>query len=321
MKENDKINQIPETDPENLNDAGSTPGKKPGGLRTRSITAVAIVTVYVTVLALTVALDWRWIFDGFTILVTVAAALEVARAFGNRYAPPLRVFIILNVVLGYTAFYLVHFLASPNGSGGITAYFSVLAVMLLACIGYNMFSKKNSMSNVLSTMLVLVYPATICVYMLALNYFPREFANSAVIMLFLVPAFSDTGAYVIGSLFRGPKLAPKISPKKTISGACGGVLGGMLAGAVALLLSIYTSSVGQLSTVTGWNIAHYLIIGAIGSLFVLAGDLIASYIKRQCDVKDFGKLLPGHGGVLDRMDSTIICAIFLYVYYMVITLP
>ncbi|MCL2375671.1 MAG: phosphatidate cytidylyltransferase, partial [Firmicutes bacterium] len=238
---------------------------------------------------------------------------------------PMMVIVAITVVLGFVVYYLVHFLI-PFPGGGISAYIAVLALMFLVAIIYNMFSKKHSMPNVLSTMFVLVYPATIGVYMLALNYLPqgnlpqgRTVSNAAILLLFLIPALADTFAYFVGSLFKGPKLAPSISPKKTISGAVGGILGGVAAGAIVLALSFISGSPIAIGRQPGGvNIAHFLVMGGVGAIFVILGDLLASYVKRQCDIKDFGKILPGHGGILDRVDGMLLCGVFLFVYFYVL---
>ena len=74
----------------------------------------------------------------------------------------------------------------------------------------------------------------------------------------------------------------------------------------------------MLSSTMGLNIMHYLILGFAGALFTQLGDLIASYVKRQCEIKDFGKTLPGHGGILDRIDGMLLNAVFLYIYLMIL---
>ena len=313
--------------------------KKRSGLKTRAITSVFIAAVYVVVLLFTLPSVGpelqgrqvlRFVYDIFVVLIALAAGLEMCRAFANKYAKPLWVFVVLNVVVGFSVFYIAHFVISERFFDGgqrygIIAYFFALVAMFLSCLVFTMFSKKYSMNNVLTTMLVLIYPTALFVYMLSLNYLSSPaLSNSAILLMFLLPAFSDTTAYIVGSIFKGPKLAPDISPKKTISGAIGGVVGGIAAGAVVLLLSELELStllpVGKISPELWLNILHYMIIGAVGAAFVIVGDLIASYIKRQCGVKDFGKLLPGHGGVMDRVDSMVLSAGFLYAYFMIPTL-
>jgi len=319
---------------DNLTQEPQDKPKSKGGFKKRLIIGTAIAAVYVLVALLTVLLGGyvRILFDIFVIGVSIIATIEMCNALGNKFPKPMKLLVIINVVVGFAAFYLVHFFFSGRFgnnpySGGITAFFFVLALMFLVCILYNVFSKKHSMQNVLSTMFVLVYPTMISVYMLALNYLRPinnmgyyGLANAAILLMFLIPALSDTGAFFVGSLIKGKKLAPTISPKKTISGAVGGVLSGVIAGAIVLAFSLTgVLNVGTLPGGRGWNIAHFLIMGGVGAMFVIVGDLVASYIKRQCKVKDFSNLLPGHGGVLDRIDSMLLNSVFLYIYFFVLT--
>jgi len=318
----DNLKQEPELSP-------SEPPKSKSSFKIRALTGLCIAAVYAAVVLFTMlpigpsiggVAVFRIVYDIFVVLVALAASLEMCRAIANKYARPLWIFVILNVVLGFAAFYISHYVGFPFGkqSGGNTAYFFVLAAACLSCIVYTMFSKKHSMNNVLTTILVLIYPTALFVFMLSLNYLAVGPANSAILLLFLLPVLSDTAAYLVGSAFRGPKLVPHISPKKTVSGAVGGVVGGIAAGAIVFLLSEFMPdifTVAKFDVNIGINLMHYLIIGAVGAVFVIVGDLIASYIKRQCGVKDFGKLLPGHGGVMDRVDSMVLNAVFLYAYF------
>jgi len=237
------MNTLEETQNDNLEQELKPKHKSVLGIR--AATALCIAAVYVAVVLFSTfsfgpmlngRYALRFVYDFFVISVTLVCALEMCRAFSHKYAKPLWAFVVFNVVGGYSAFYIIHY-AVLDESGGITAFFGVLATTFLLCIVYTMFSKKYSMNNVLTTMLVLIYPTVLFVYMLSLNYLPTESANSAILLLFLLPAFSDTAAYLFGTTFRGPKLAPSISPKKTVSGAVGGVLGGITAGGLVLLLS------------------------------------------------------------------------------------
>lgn len=123
---------------------------------------------------------------------------------------------------------------------------------------------------------------------------------TVILFLFAIVWATDIMAYFVGRSVGGPKLAPAISPGKTQSGAVGGALGGVLAGALVALA-------------TGSS-AVYLLVPLALFLSVLsqAGDLFESWVKRRCGVKDSGRLIPGHGGVMDRVDGLVVAAVFLY---------
>lgn len=125
-----------------------------------------------------------------------------------------------------------------------------------------------------------------------------------ILLPILIPFLSDAMAMFSGMLFGKHKLAPTISPKKTVEGCLGGLLGGTLG---VLLYGLILSTFFGLSVQYGY-LAVYGLFGSAVSQF---GDLSFSYLKRQHQIKDFGSVFPGHGGVLDRFDSVIFCAPFL----------
>lgn len=118
---------------------------------------------------------------------------------------------------------------------------------------------------------------------------------------FIMAFFSDTGAYFIGVLFGKHKMAPLVSPKKSWEGFFGGI-------AVAVLGMVLYGVI--LQKVCNWQVNHFVMVlyGLLGALGGVFGDLSLSVIKRQAGVKDYGNLIPGHGGVLDRFDSVLITA-------------
>ena len=126
--------------------------------------------------------------------------------------------------------------------------------------------------------------------------------NSYVWIVILAAFGTDIFAYLAGRAFGKHKLCPTISPKKTIEGAIGGIVGSVI-----------------LCGLFGWffipaRFLDFIIIGIIGSVIAQLGDLTASVMKRKLDIKDWGTMIPGHGGVLDRVDSILFTAPFVYYF-------
>ena len=127
----------------------------------------------------------------------------------------------------------------------------------------------------------------------------------AVLWLFVTVWSCDTGAYISGRSIGGPKLAPRISPNKTWAG----LLGGILAAVVASVLLALISGSG--------SIVLFAIQGTLLALISQCGDLAESSLKRRFDVKDSGNLIPGHGGILDRVDGVLFAAPTLALLFMI----
>ena len=121
--------------------------------------------------------------------------------------------------------------------------------------------------------------------------------GGALLWLLAVVWMSDIGAYAIGRLVGGPKLAPTVSPGKTWSGMAGAILGGAMAGGIAIWLGANILAPGIALSLGG-------ALGALGQ----CGDLLESALKRHAGVKDSGTLIPGHGGMLDRVDALMVAA-------------
>ena len=139
------------------------------------------------------------------------------------------------------------------------------------------------------------------VYMATAGWFAAELSTdrAALMMTFLVVWAGDTGAYFTGRLFGRHKLYPAVSPNKTIEGSLGGVAAG-IAGALLIWWLMMPER----------PIVDIIWVAGVGNVIAQAGDLVESALKRSCGVKDSGALLPGHGGVFDRMDSFIFVAPF-----------
>ena len=140
--------------------------------------------------------------------------------------------------------------------------------------------------------------------LLSYIYRTRAMENGIFIvwLVFIASWVCDTAAYFVGVLFGKHKLAPVLSPKKSIEGAVGGVIGAAAIGALYGYI-VRNQVVGIKDTML-----VFALISAAGALISMVGDLAASAIKRNHDIKDYGNLIPGHGGILDRFDSVIFTA-------------
>ena len=144
--------------------------------------------------------------------------------------------------------------------------------------------------------------------MLSFVYLIRDMKHGLVLVLliFVSSWINDTCAYFVGRALGKHKMAPVLSPKKSIEGLIGGIMGAGIFGAVFGIL--FNSYVEQMN----YAPLLFAVIGAVGALPAVIGDLAASAIKRNNDIKDYGKLIPGHGGILDRFDSIIFTAPIIY---------
>jgi phosphatidate cytidylyltransferase len=143
-------------------------------------------------------------------------------------------------------------------------------------------------------------------YVVGLRSIPGENGSDLLLLAMLCVTLSDTGAYYVGSAIGAHKLAPVISPKKSWEGAVGGVLG-----------SVIGALIGHFWFFQRLHLGHALALGGLLCASGVLGDLAESMLKRTAGVKDSSALLPGHGGVLDRVDSLLVAAPVLYYYWTV----
>lgn len=190
------------------------------------------------------------------------------------------------------------------------SFIIILFVLLLMFIYVFSYPKYRS-EHVMLAFFGLFYVT----YMLSFVYKTRMLPVNGqflVWLVFLCSWGSDTCAYCVGMLIGKHKMAPVLSPKKSIEGGIGGVVG------AALLSALYAVAINHFFPGVALGPMQCAIIGAAGSVISQVGDLAASAIKRNHDVKDYGKLIPGHGGILDRFDSMIFTAPV--IYYLAIVL-
>ena len=194
----------------------------------------------------------------------------------------------------------------------------LIALSLSICLALAVFTFKAEMElkDLLATILSLIYPMALVSLAFALS---REFpcgGTFAISFAIFLPVFSDTFAYLVGSTLGKRKLCPSISPKKTVAGAIGGLLGSVLCAVTFFLLfdlyAVIPVGYVTFSDSVAVRAVVFVVLGIVGGVLAEIGDLAASRIKRTMNIKDFGNIFPGHGGVLDRLDSIMFTLVMLF---------
>lgn len=185
---------------------------------------------------------------------------------------------------------------------------SLLIIFVLGSCLWQLFSKTNSAGilAISTTLFGLMYVPWLLNFIQKINFFPRANGTYYVLFFIVVTKFSDTGAYVVGSLIGKHKMIPRISPGKTWEGFAGAIL-------VSTLVSVLFAWIAG-SHLTGMTPTHAVVLGVLLGATAVLGDLIESLFKREAGLKDSGKFLPGIGGILDLLDSLLFNAPLMYLY-------
>lgn len=276
-------------------------------MKTRILVAIPIAG-----LVLAAMLIQGWVLAAFAVCMALMAQYEIVRAFDasghsvvrlTSYAFSAALAVLFLLDFGTPPYWSIRWYDAST-----ILSFMVAAVMVtLICA---MFSRTQSFDGVSYTVFTLAYPQLFfaCFYAMILSCCSGDDREAyirtalALFILFIPPVLSDTVAYFWGRKFGKRKLCPSISPNKTVAGSVAGLAGGALGGLV-VWFGVSAVAAPTFALTYGW--ACYIIMGAALAGISQLGDLAASYIKRHVGIKDFGKLLPGHGGILDRIDSTM----------------
>ncbi len=184
----------------------------------------------------------------------------------------------------------------------IASFVTIFGFMLLLIFKKDLYSLNDAALTILSVLFV----GFLFTFLPATRFL--QGGQYLIWVIFMGAWVTDTCAYFTGVKFGKRKILPTISPKKTFEGFLGGAIGCLIA---ITLFGVYLNSIEVFQI----NIIHFVVIGGICGIISQIGDWFASVIKRYTGVKDFGNLMPGHGGVLDRFDSILVISPFVYFYF------
>jgi len=235
----------------------------------------------------------------FVSAVSLVGLYEYYRAMNN-------VSIKTNRILGYISvivYYLMFLMPITFDRPGFLVVFSIMLLFT-----YEILAQKHNITEIAITLMGIVYIPFLFSHLL---FIEKLYYGHIILWLpFLTAWFTDTFAYFVGMSMGKVKLSPRISPKKTVEGAIGGIIGSVVLSTVAgFLINSFGADI---------KIIHFVITGFLCGIASELGDLAASYIKRYTGIKDFGNLIPGHGGILDRFDSILFTAPIIYYYFILI---
>lgn len=284
----------------------------------RMLTSVAYVLVVIGLCAAKWLISDGYgalLFDAVFCLISAAISFEVLRAFGC--ASQLQRAVAITFCALCVPVYVLAEMLMGSGALGIAIVLGLGA--LAVCVLFVCDHLHSDIRSTLVSLFTLLYAGLLPTLLSAINHLE---ANSmlAIMFAFICVPFTDAGAYVIGmSLGRvlPLKLTPQISPNKTVVGAVGGLLGGIVGAISAYYLFLALGGQTEFSTSIPGVVAM-IIVGVVTSVATQFGDLFESKIKRVCNIKDMGRLLPGHGGVADRFDGTLFAGIVVLVSFIFI---
>jgi len=297
----------PETVP-----ASSSPSKAKVFLR-RLLTSIVLWTVVISA----IFSGHKVISDGvFLLILLTLAGLGLVEFYGLVERRGLVCFkewgIFGGLLLIVSTFvYLSGLLGTKEAPAKANDFETSLIILFVLGLCVRQFASHSNTDGILAistTLFGLMYVPWLLNFIQKINYFPRIDGHGPFYVLYfiLVTKFSDTGAYVVGSLIGKHKMIPRISPGKTWEGFAGAILGSTVASVVFAHLA------GD--RLSGMNWKHAIVLGTILGAAAVVGDLIESLFKREAGVKDSGGFFPGIGGILDLLDSLLFNAPLMYLY-------
>lgn len=290
-------------------------------MKLRAITGVAYLMTLVVFYLLKIYVH-ALCFDALLYAFALIGTFEITRAFKDKLTNAEKV-----IIFGFSAVCIPLTSIAQNYGYGVQSASVCFTLFSLAILSLFVFRyDETSPENVGVSFLSAVYPTVLLVILVLANHIgvtPTMAkygfnSNLAILLIFVVSPCADVFAYLFGRFLRQKfpkKMAEKISPNKTLVGGIGGFVGGLV-GAVAVYFA-YNALCGSFENMALWLVI-YAVTGVLSAGATEFGDLVESSIKRKVGIKDMGKLLPGHGGVLDRIDGTLFATVPVYLIFMLV---
>lgn len=270
-------------------------------MKQRIITGAVGSTVFIGALLLMNTL----VFPAFLAFLSVVAVWEVEKAVGLKNKPIYALSLVLSAAVPFIFHYGIQFPVAAFG--GIY----VILIFVLMLIKFEETKFEQAVTAIFASVAI-PYSFSLMIAFRDIDRLSSEFTKIDGIYLILFSYFAawmtDIFAYFVGSKFGKHKLCPKISPKKSVEGAVGGVVGEVVLN--LLLLFVFNKFFFNGESFLSYPIVA--VLSVVLSVVSMFGDLAASTIKRNFGIKDFGKILPGHGGIMDRFDSVLFVMPVLY---------
>lgn len=235
----------------------------------------------------------------FVAAVSLVGLHEYYRAMENISINTNKMFGYIAVIVYYLMFRLPITFDRPG---------FLIAISVMTLFTYAIITQKYSIPEISINILGIAYIPFLFSHLLFIE--KLEYGNILLWLPFLTAWFTDTFAYFVGINMGRVKLCPSISPKKTVEGALGGIVGSVT---LSTISGLVINSLG-----VDIKIIHFIILGFLCGIASEIGDLAASYIKRYTGIKDFGNIIPGHGGIMDRFDSILFTIPIIYYYFVLI---
>ncbi len=270
-----------------------------------------------TGLIMTVILGVLWCVQGIALrlalmLMTCLGVWEMYNALSTKGMRPARW-----VGMSYAVLALPVYLA--GGAVMLTPLTTICCVLGLAAV---LFRGEADFESAVGTLFPIFYPGLMFTMLYPLQDIGNPMLGSlAVGLAFLISFASDIAAYEVGTRWGRHKMAPKLSPKKSMEGGAAGLGGAVLMAVLLplifkLICLLYEPFKPYADTMPAlWT---FIPMGLLAGLASIIGDLAASMVKRYCGIKDYGTLLPGHGGLMDRIDSVLFNGVVIYTFFLIV---